>query len=82
MAQQTITALFDSREYANNAALMLRQAGIPAADVTVSPETATMAATDGAARPATGFWASLENMFGDSDDHETYAEACGAAASC
>ncbi len=71
MTKQTITAFFDSREYANNAALMLRQAGVPDNDVTVSPE----ALASGDTTPvATGFWASLENMFGGSDDHETYAE--------
>ncbi len=74
MAMQTITALFDSREYANNAALMLKQAGIPDSDITVSPETATLGAPLTTDRPATGFWASLEEMFGGTDDHRTYAE--------
>lgn len=71
MAKQTVTALYDSREYANNAALQLRQAGVP--DVTVSPEDATTGSST-AERPATGFWASLEAMFGDTEDHGTYAE--------
>ncbi|WP_131193942.1 DUF2382 domain-containing protein [Lichenihabitans psoromatis] len=74
MAKQTITAFYDTREYANNAALMLRQAGIPDADVTVSPESSTTVSYDDANRPAKGFWASLEDMFGGSADHETYAE--------
>ncbi|UDL95252.1 DUF2382 domain-containing protein [Lichenihabitans sp. PAMC28606] len=74
MAKQTITAFYDTREYANNAALMLRQAGIPDADVTVSPESSTTVSYDDTDRPAKGFWASLEDMFGGSADHETYAE--------
>ena len=74
MAQQTITALYDSREYANNAALMLRQAGIPDSDVTMSPEAGALGTSATVDRPATGFWASLENMFGDTDDRHTYAE--------
>jgi uncharacterized protein (TIGR02271 family) len=80
MPKQIITAFYDSREYANNAALMLRQAGIPAEDITVSPQTAgsavdaTGAYADTADYEAKGFWASLEDMFGGSDDHRTYAE--------
>ena len=72
MAKQTITAIYDSREYANNAILMLRQAGI--ADAEVSPETAATGFADETEPRAKGFWASLEDMFGGSDDHHTYAE--------
>ncbi|MDX7951366.1 DUF2171 domain-containing protein [Lichenihabitans sp. Uapishka_5] len=71
MSKHAITAIYDTREYANNAVLMLRQAGIPDADVSVSPETGT---ADGVEPRAKGFWASLEDMFGGSDDHHTYAE--------
>ncbi len=74
MAKQTITAFYDSREYANNAALMLRQAGIPNADVSISPETAATGYAETAEPHAKGFWASLEDMFGGTDDHLTYAE--------
>ena len=74
MAKQTITAFYDSREHANNAALMLRQAGVPDSDITVSPETAAQDYSDDASRPARGFWASLEDMFAGSDDHGAYTE--------
>ena len=74
MAKQTITALYDSREYANNAMLQLQQAGVPMSDVALSPNDAGTAHTDATGRPATGFWASLETMFGGTDDHDTYAE--------
>ncbi len=73
MAKQTVTAIYDSREYANNAALQLRQAGVAEGDVTLSPEDASTG-YGATTHPATGFWASLENMFGDTDDHGTYAE--------
>lgn len=73
MGKQTITSFYDSREYANNAALMLRQAGVPDSDITVSPDTASSYA-DADDHPAKGFWASLESMFGGTDDHDTYAE--------
>ncbi len=73
MGKQTITSFYDSREYANNAALMLKQAGVPDRDITVSPEAATSYA-DTEDHPAKGFWASLESMFGGTDDRETYAE--------
>jgi len=80
MSKQTITAFFDTRSHAEHAALALKQAGLSAADVSVSPETARddLATTDeyaGATGPKkTGFWASLEEMFGGSDDHGTYTE--------
>ncbi len=80
MSKQTITAFFDTRSHAEQAALALKQAGLPAADVSVSPETALddLGANGGYAGATgpkkTGFWASLEEMFGDSDDHGTYTE--------
>jgi len=80
MSKQTITAFFDTRSHAEHAALALKQAGLPAADVSVSPETALddLGATGGYAGATgtkkTGFWASLEEMFGGSDDHATYTE--------
>ncbi len=80
MSKQTITAFFDTRSHAEHAALALKQAGLPAADVSVSPETALddLGATGGYAGATgpkkTGFWASLEEMFGGSDDHGTYTE--------
>ncbi len=71
--KQTITALYDSREYANNAALMLRQAGVAERDITISPETA-VSGTTAVRTEDKGFWASLEDMFGGTSDHATYAE--------
>ncbi len=40
MSKQTITAFFDARSHAEHAAPALKQAGLPAGDVSVSPETA------------------------------------------
>ena len=79
MSKQTITAVFDTRDHAESAALSLRQVGIPSADVTLSPENArdelgTNAHSGSVAVPKTGFMASLENLFGGYDDQETYAE--------
>lgn len=73
MGKQTITSFYDGREYANNAALMLKQAGVPDRDIIVLPETASSYA-DVDDHAAKGFWASLESMFGGTDDHDTYAE--------
>ena len=78
MAKQTITAVFDTRDHAESASLSLRQAGIPAADVTLSPEDAREELGVGYGtvtepKPA-GFMASLENLFGGYDDRDTYAE--------
>lgn len=74
MTKHTITALYDSREYANNAVLMLRQAGIADADVGTSPESATAGYAEDARPQDKGFWASLKDIFGGTDDHETYTE--------
>ena len=81
MSKQTITAMFDTRAHADQAAAQLRQAGVPASDVVVSPENARdelgVRASDmstNAAPKKTGFWASLEDMFGGTEDHDTYIE--------
>lgn len=78
MTKQTITAVFDTRDHAEAAGLSLRQAGIPATDINLSPEDARDELGGGystATTPKpTGFMASLENMFGGYDDRETYAE--------
>lgn len=74
MVKQTITAFYDNREYANNAALMLSQAGVPTSDITISPETAGSGFASDTEPHAKGFWASLEELFGGTDDHATYTE--------
>ncbi|MCW6512027.1 DUF2171 domain-containing protein [Lichenifustis flavocetrariae] len=75
MAKQTLTAFYDSREYANNAALQLKQAGVSDTDVKISPATSgTGDYVDPAGTEGKGFWASVEEMFGGSDDHSTYME--------
>ncbi len=78
MAKQTITAVFDTRDHAESAALSLRQVGIPTADVALSSEDARdeLGAGSGPMTEPkkTGFMASLENMFGGYEDRDTYAE--------
>ncbi len=81
LQKHTITAFYESREYADTAANKLRQSGVPASDVTVSPDTArdeyssmALPRAPGRRPKKTGFWASLEDMFGDTEDHGTYAE--------
>ncbi len=81
LQMHTITAFYQSRDYADRAADKLRQSGVPASDITVSPETArdeysSIGSAPGTASTPkrTGFWASLEEMFGDTEDHGTYAE--------
>ena len=79
LQKHTITAFYKSRDYADGAAAKLRQSGVAATDVTVSPDTARDEYDDGygtasTAPKKTGFWASLEDMFGGTDDHHTYAE--------
>ena len=80
MTKQTITAVFDTRDQAESASVSLRQVGIPAADVVLSPENARDEMSGGSVRAdyaepkATGFMASLENLFGGYEDRDTYAE--------
>ena len=77
MTKQTITALYDTRVEADRAAAMLKQAGVPALDITVSPDAARDelgVGNDYAEPKSTGFWASLDRMFGGTDDHTTYTE--------
>ncbi len=79
MQKHTITAFYESRDYADNAAAKLRQSGVSATDVTVSPDNARDEYDDGygttsSATKKPGFWASLEDLFGGTDDHHTYAE--------
>ena len=76
--KHTITAFYESRDYADSAANKLRASGVPASDITVSPETAKDEynqygddRTADAAPKKSGFWASLEDMFGGTDDHHT-----------
>lgn len=73
MAKHTVAALFDSRAYASDAVLKLRQAGIPDADVSISPESALTDHSDAESR-VTGVWGVLERLFGGTHDHSTYAE--------
>ena len=72
--KQTVTSFYDSREYANNAVLLLQQVGIPATDIDLSPETASSDHPRSDTRPSAGFWASIDNMFGNTADHATYTE--------
>ncbi len=80
MTIHTITAFFDDRAHADEAATLLRKAGLPALDVKLSPsdardEFATFDPLDNAHAPKRrGFWGMLEDLFGGSHEHELYAE--------
>ena len=77
LQKHTVTAFYEHRDHAESAANKLRQSGVPANDVTVSPD--SLGVDDGrdgtgATARKGGFWASLEELFGGTDDHDTYAE--------
>ena len=78
LQKHTITAFYEVREDADNAAAKLRQSGVASADVTVSPGSAQddygLYGDAASSKTKTGFWASLEEMFGGTDDHHVYAE--------
>ena len=74
MATHTITAFFDSRAHADQAVTMLKQAGISAADITLLPPANETGTYDSVEEKGKGFWASLEDLFGGTEDHATYAE--------
>ncbi len=72
-AKQIITALYADRLHAYAAVDSLTEYGIHSSDIEVSPE---MSHSGGATGPeAETFWASLERMFGGTEDHHIYAEA-------
>lgn len=73
MARQTVTAFYDSREYAEQAAASLRTAGVTESDIILSPVDAQSSYRAEEA-PAKGFWATLEELFGGSEDHAVYSE--------
>ena len=73
MNTETLTALFNTRAEANDAALKLGELGVPAADVTISPETARDELTTRSTTEKGGFWGFIESVFGG-DDYQSYAE--------
>lgn len=76
MAKHSITAVFDTRSHAEQAMAQLKSSGIPASDITVLPATGeTGTYTDEAEGRTRGFWGSLEQLFGGTEDHATYAES-------
>lgn len=76
MAKHSITAVFDTRAHAEQAITQLKSAGIAAADISLLPATdETLHPADTADTKGTGFWASLEQLFGGTEDHATYAES-------
>lgn len=77
MAKHSITAVFDTRSHAEQAVAQLKTSGIPAADIRLLPDAGdTTSLTDMSdANRGKGFWASLEELFGGTEDHATYAES-------
>ena len=74
MTKHTVTALFDDRENANNAALLLRHVGVRDRDIAVSPEAAASGYAEEMPSHVKGFWAALDALFGGTVDHASYAE--------
>ena len=74
MATHTLTAFFDNRTYADQAVDMLKEAGISATDITFLPPANESGTYDRVDEKGKGFWASLEDLFGATEDHATYAE--------
>ena len=74
MSKHTITAVFDTRDHAEKAVSQLKTSGIVASDITLLPA-AGEATTYTDETRSKGFWASLEELFGGTEDHATYAES-------
>ncbi len=74
MATHTLTAFFDTRAHADQAVVMLIEAGISATDITLLPPANETGTYDHVEEKGKGFWASLEDLFGVTEDHATYAE--------
>ena len=79
MTMMTLTALYDSRAEADQAAeRLVHEAGVARADVTVhTQDTAASGAgaTTSGAGESTGFFGSLKNMFMPEEDRHAYSEA-------
>ena len=76
MAKNSITAVFDTRSHAEQAISELKTSGVPASEITLLPaEGESVGLTDTSDAKGKGFWASLEDLFGGSEDHATYAES-------
>ena len=63
MPKQTVTAFYENRRQASDAADRLEDMGVAKSDIQLSPENLTDTQAGTAAQPK-GFWASLEEMFG------------------
>jgi len=79
MTTTTLTALYDSRAEADQAAeRLVREAGVARADATVHAQDAAApggGATSSGAGESTGFFGSLKNLFMPEEDRNTYSEA-------
>ena len=76
MAKHSITAVFDTRSHAEQAMAQLTSSGIPASDMTLLPASGeSISSTDMDDGKGKGFWGSLEQLFGGTEDHATYAES-------
>ncbi|WP_237477294.1 DUF2382 domain-containing protein [Lichenibacterium dinghuense] len=75
MAKHSITAVFDTRSHAEQAEAELRSSGVSAADITLLPADGEALASAETGTGGRGFWGSLEQLFGGTDDHATYAES-------
>jgi len=77
MAQQTLTAFFDTRTEAETAIDKLVAAGIPRNDVRIVAGAETTSTTQGTSvdnREDSGFFAALKDLFLPDEDRYTYAE--------
>src|SRR6476620_2322641 len=78
MAQQTITAFFDSRAEATNAVEKLAEAGITRTSIRLLPEQEGLSGSAASPydyeRDEKGFWATLGDMLIPEEDRATYSE--------
>ncbi len=76
MAKHSITAVFDTRSHAEQAVAQLTSSGVPSSDITLLPDSAdATSSTMASDEKGKGFWGSLEQLFGGTEDHATYAES-------
>ena len=76
MAKHSITAVFDTRSHAEAAMAQLTSSGVAASDITLLPAAGEpVSSTETDDGKGKGFWGSLEQLFGGTEDHATYAES-------
>ena len=74
MTQRTMTALFDSREDAEEAREDLLECGIASGDINIVSQSASTTTSASSGASSGGLWGGIKDLFIGDDDRSAYAE--------